>query len=84
MNTAKMREKARFYETKLDWANAALCWESASRYLPSTVRRFTRRSKKNRPKAVEWVGLWPDWLPAVSRSVSEQRKAFIGLTRNRR
>lgn len=34
MTTAKMREKARLYESKLDWANAALCWRDAIKLYP--------------------------------------------------
>lgn len=34
MNTAKMREKARYYESILDWHNAALCWADAIKLYP--------------------------------------------------
>ena len=34
MNTAKMREKARLYESKLDWEKAAICWDEAIKLYP--------------------------------------------------
>ena len=37
MNTAKMREKARYYESVLDWQNAANCWKDAIALLPSAT-----------------------------------------------
>lgn len=34
MTTAKMREKARLYETRLDWEKAALCWDATADLYP--------------------------------------------------
>lgn len=34
MTAAKMREKARLYESRLDWQKAALCWDAAADLYP--------------------------------------------------
>lgn len=34
MTTAKMREKAKLYESMLDWDKAALCWDAAADLYP--------------------------------------------------
>lgn len=47
MNTAKMREKARMYEAKLDWANAALCWADAIALLPTTPSGLNDLDRRN-------------------------------------
>lgn len=36
MRTAKLREKARLYESRCEWALAAQCWQSALDHYPPT------------------------------------------------
>jgi hypothetical protein len=47
MNTAKMREKARYYESILDWSSAAECWEEAVRLYPHPYPRLGELEEKD-------------------------------------
>lgn len=47
MNTAKMREKARYYESIGEWHNAALCWRDAIALYPKSSGELAKRDLDN-------------------------------------
>lgn len=55
MNTAKMREKAKLYEARLDWHNAALCWADAIALLSNVdgINALDRKNMEDRRAACE-------------------------------
>lgn len=43
--TAKMREKARLYESRCDWGNAGLCWRAALKLYPDVSGQLAEHDK---------------------------------------